>query len=349
MEWSMQDFWRQMTSEPLLGFAVLLCAGVILVNGWTDAPNAIATCVVTRSLSVSAAIVMAAVFNFLGVLVMSMLNATVAQTIADVADFGDGRQALVAMAAALLAIVLWATLAWTFGIPTSESHALVAGLSGSAVALHGGLTGLCGDAWGKVLIGLLLSVGLGFSVGFWLCRAVMRLGACLGRGRANRLFGRAEILGAAAMSFMHGAQDGQKFMGVLLLLSSLAGDGRVTGGVRMPLPILLGCSLLMALGTSIGGKRIIKAMGQDMVRPERYQGVSADLGAALTLLLGSLLGIPLSTTHVKTTALMGAGASRRLSAVKLPVVGEIALTWLLTFPGCGLLGYIMTKLFLWWF
>lgn len=347
MEWTMRGFLEQMASEPWLLWASLLCFGVIFVNGWTDAPNAIATCVVTRSLSVRGAVMLGTVCNFLGVLVMSMLNASVAETITDMVALGNGHEALVAMAAAMLAIVLWATLAWIFGIPTSESHALIAGLSGAAIALNGSGNGIRLAAWGKVLAGLFLSVGLGVSVGFFLCRLVMRVGERLGR-RAERWFGRAEVFGAAAMSFMHGAQDGQKFMGVLLLLSALAKGARVDGGAAMPIPILLLCSLGMALGTSLGGKRIIKAMGQDLIRPRRYQGFAADLGAALTLLVGSMLGIPLSTTHVKTTALMGAGAARRLSAVRLPVVGEIALTWLLTFPGCGLLGYGVTKLFLIW-
>ena len=135
MDLSFQYFWEQVSSNPLLFLAVLLTMGVILVNGWTDAPNAIATCVVTRCMSARAAILMAAAFNFLGVFLMSMLNATVAETITQMVDFGDNsHQAIVALSAALFAIVLWAVLAWVFGIPTSESHALIAGLTGSAIA-----------------------------------------------------------------------------------------------------------------------------------------------------------------------------------------------------------------------
>ena len=142
---SLSDFLSHLFSSPTLAVTVLLTLGVILVNGWTDAPNAIATCVSTRSMTPGAAILMAAVFNFLGVLIMTMLNATVAQTIYHMVDFGgDTHDALVALCAALFAIVTWATAAWRFGIPTSESHALIAGLSGAAIALHGGLGGING-------------------------------------------------------------------------------------------------------------------------------------------------------------------------------------------------------------
>ena len=143
MDLSFQNFWAQMTANPLLFIAVTLTLGVILVNGWTDAPNAIATCVVTRCMSARAAIIMAAVFNFLGVYVMTALSPKVAETITKMVSFGtDKDAAIVALSAAMFAIVTWATLAFLFGIPTSESHALIAGLTGSAIALHGSLDGV---------------------------------------------------------------------------------------------------------------------------------------------------------------------------------------------------------------
>ena len=167
MDLTFQYFWQAVTANPLLALAVLLTLGVILVNGWTDAPNAIATCVVTRCMSARGAIMMAAVFNFLGVYLMSMFNATVAETITKMVDFGDNsHEAIVALSGALFAIVVWATLAWKFGIPTSESHALIAGLTGGAIALHGGLEGVNGSEWVKVLYGLVISVILGFVLGY---------------------------------------------------------------------------------------------------------------------------------------------------------------------------------------
>ncbi len=347
MDLSFSYFQDQLAQNPLLLLTVILTLGVILVNGWTDAPNAIATCVVTRCMSPRAAIMMAAVFNFLGVFLMSMINATVAETITKMVDFGtDTHMAIVALSAALFAIVLWATLAWFFGIPTSESHALIAGLTGGAIALHGGLQGVNGSEWVKVLYGLVLSVVLGFGMGWIVCKCVVLLFRNVNRRHTEPVFRAAQIFGAACMSFMHGAQDGQKFMGVILLSMFLANGQSAPGSVELPVWLMLLCSVIMSLGTSIGGKKIIKSVGMDMVKLEKYQGFSADLAASICLLISSLFGIPVSTTHAKTTAIMGVGAVRRLSAVNLSVVKDMALTWILTFPGCGLIGFLMAKLFM---
>lgn len=347
MNLSFTYFVNQLMENPLLLLAVLLTLGVILVNGWTDAPNAIATCVVTRCMSARSAIWMAAVFNFLGVFIMSMLNATVAETITKMVDFGsDSHEAIVALSAALFSIVLWATLAWFFGIPTSESHALIAGLTGGAIALHGGLNGVNGAEWVKVLYGLVISVFLGFGLGWIVCKLVVLLFRKVERYKTERFFRVAQIFGAACMSFMHGAQDGQKFMGVILLSLLLANGQSTEVSIQMPIWLMLLCSLIMGLGTSIGGKKIIKSVGMDMVKLEKYQGFSADIAASIALLFSSVFGIPVSTTHAKTTAIMGVGAVKRVSAINFSVVKEMGLAWILTFPGCGMIGFLMTKLFI---
>ncbi|MBO7178825.1 MAG: inorganic phosphate transporter [Clostridia bacterium] len=348
MDLSFTYFWEQMMVNPLLLMAVALTLGVILVNGWTDAPNAIATCVVTRCLSPRAAILMAAAFNFFGVFIMSLVNATVAETITKMVDFGtNSHEAIVALSAALFAIVLWAILAWLFGIPTSESHALIAGLTGGAIALHGGLQGVNGAEWIKVIYGLLISVFSGFILGFVICRIVVTLFRNIKRSKTEKFFKFAQIVGAAAMSFMHGAQDGQKFMGVILLsILLINGQSAENVSTEMPVWLMALCSIVMGLGTSIGGKRIIKSVGMDMVKLEKYQGFSADLAASISLLISSVFGIPVSTTHAKTTAIMGVGAVRRISSINFSVVKEMAVTWLLTFPGCGLIGFVMTKIFM---
>ena len=346
---SLMDFLSQVFTNPMLAITVLLTLGVILVNGWTDAPNAIATCVSTRSMRASAAIVMAAVFNFLGVLVMTILNAKVAATIYNMVDFGGNtHDATVALCAALFAIVVWATAAWAFGIPTSESHALIAGLSGAAVALHSSFSGINPQEWIKVVYGLGLSTVLGFGSGFVATKLTETCCRSLNRQKTTGFFKKAQICGGAGMAFMHGAQDGQKFMGVFLLGIFLV-NGQNTTEFSVPIWLMILCSVVMALGTSIGGYRIIKSVGMDMVKLQPYQGFSADIAATFCLLLSSLTGIPVSTTHTKTTAIMGVGASRRLSAVNWRVVGEMALAWVLTFPGCGLLGFVMAKLFMWIF
>lgn len=293
---------------------------------------------------------MAAVFNFFGVLVMTTLNATVAETIYNMADFsGDTHQALVALCAAMVAIVAWATLAWRFGIPTSESHALIAGISGAAIALHGNFSGINGAEWIKVIYGLVLSTFLGFVFGFITVKLVELVCRPLDRRKTSPFFQKAQVCGGAAMAFMHGAQDGQKFMGVFLLGVFLAKGKDQPANFVIPIWLMVLCSVVMALGTSIGGYRIIKAVGMDMVKLEKYQGFSADLAGAGCLLLSSLTGIPVSTTHTKTTAIMGVGAAKRLSSVNWGVVKEMVLTWVLTFPGCGLIGFLMARLFMWIF
>ncbi len=347
---SLADFLSRLLSSPALAITVLLTTGVIMVNGWTDAPNAIATCVSTRSMAPRTAILMAAVFNFLGVFCMTMLNATVAETIYHMVDFGDDTHAaLIALCAALFAIVLWATAAWWFGIPTSESHALIAGLSGAAIALQGGISGINGSEWIKVFYGLLLSTVLGYGMGWCAAKIVELVCKNLNRRRTTQFFQGAQIAGGAAMAFMHGAQDGQKFMGVFMLGVFLANGQGAVSNFRIPIWLMAFCSIVMAVGTSIGGYRIIKAVGMDMVKLEKYQGFSADMAGAGCLLIASIFGTPVSTTHTKTTAIMGVGAAKRVSSVNWGVVKEMAFTWILTFPGCGLIGFLMANLFLYLF
>jgi len=346
----MAEFFQQMLANPSLLIAAILTLAVILVNGWTDAPNAIATCVSTRAIGVRSAIMMAAVFNFLGVFVMTSVNASVAMTIYNMVDFGsDTRSALIALCAAMTAIVIWATAAWYFGIPTSESHALIAGLSGAAIALQNGLGGISLTEWGKVLWGLVLSTVLGFGMGFLTTKLTELICRGMNRTKTNRFFRKAQIGGGAAMAFMHGAQDGQKFMAVFMLGVALANGQSDATAFVVPVWLMVVCSLVMGLGTSIGGYRIIKSVGMDMVKLSAYEGFAADAAAALCLLFSSLSGIPVSTTHTKTTAIMGVGASKRLRNVNWSTVKELVLTWVLTFPGCGLISYLIVKLFLYFF
>lgn len=344
---SFSDFLMQISSNPMLLVTTILTLAVIMVNGWTDAPNAIATCVSTRSISAKSAILMAAIFNFLGVFLMTMINANVAQTIYNMADFGgNSKDALVALCAALFAIVTWATAAWWFGIPTSESHALIAGISGAAIALHNGLNGINLSEWIKVLYGLGLSTFLGFVMGWLVVKITESVFRSMSRSKANAFFQNAQVAGGAAMAFMHGAQDGQKFMGVFLLGIFLSnGQANVTN-FHIPVWMMFLCSAIMGLGTSIGGYKIIKSVGMDMVRLQKYQGFSADMAAATCLFISSMTGIPVSTTHTKTTAIMGVGAAKRLSSVNWGIVNEMVMTWILTFPGCGLIGFLMAKLFM---
>ena len=347
MDVSLSYFLQGMAESPVLLITVLLTLGVIFVNGWTDAPNAIATCITTRCLGARQAILLSAAFNFLGVLIMTHINSSVASTISNMVDFGSNTQeAIIALCAALFSIVVYSVGASFFGIPTSESHSLIAGLTGAAIAIHGSLAGVNGAEWVKVIYGLVLSLVLGFASGWVLCKLVTLVCYRMNRRKTDRFFQGAQIFGAAAMSFMHGAQDGQKFIGVLFLGMAFHNGQTSVVGMAIPVWLMLLCSCVMGVGTSVGGEKIIKSVGMDMVKLEKYQGFSADLSAAFCLLLSSVFGIPVSTTHTKTSAIMGVGAVKRLSAINFGVVKDMMLTWVFTFPGCGLISYVMAKIFM---
>jgi len=332
--------------------SVLLVLGVIFVNGWTDAPNAIGSAVATKVLRPRTAIIVAVIFNFLGVLLMTLISTQVADTISKMVDFGGStnHDAMVTLAAAMIAIVTWAVAAWYFGIPTSESHALIAGLTGAALAL-GGVGAIDMEQWKKVLIGLGVSSVLGFGSGFLLTRLIEVIFRNINRQSSETFFHNGQAGAAAGMAFLHGAQDGQKFMGVFMLalyLNGMAGKAP-DGTFTIPIWVMILCSLTMGVGTAVGGWRIIKTVGLDMVKMKKYQGFASDVAAGACLLLSSLTGLPVSTTHTKTTAIMGVGTSRRLKSVNWSIALEMIWAWVLTFPGCGLIGYGMAKLFMYIF
>lgn len=327
------DFLFRLSSEPALAITVGLLLAVMLVNGWTDAPNAIATAVVTRALTYPRAVVLAAVCNLLGVICVTAFNASVAETVYSIADFGpDSRAALTALCAAMAAIVIWAALAWRFGIPTSESHALTAGVTGAAVALRGGFSNICGSAWACVLIGLVISIGLGCVLGAFSARHM----GC----HSEKFYRRGQIFGAAGMAFLHGAQDGQKFMGVFLLGCALAEGRRDTETLLIPPWLMILCALTMALGTAMGGRRIVETIGRATALSPRL-GLAADLGGGACLFLCTLLGLPVSTTHAKTAAILGAGGHPDRGIVR-----SLLLAWAMTFPCCGFIGYFTARGFL---
>jgi PiT family inorganic phosphate transporter len=187
---------------------------------------------------------------------------------------------------------------------------------------------------------------MGFGMGWLMSKGIGKTFKKMNRQKSFYFFKNAQVSAAAGMAFMHGAQDGQKFMGVFMLGIFLAQGKADTTEFVIPIWLMVLCSLIMAIGTSIGGYRIIKSVGMDMVKLETYQGFSADLAAVTCLFTSSIFGIPVSTTHTKTTAIMGVGAAKRLSSVNWGVVREMVLTWILTFPGCGLIGFLMATIFM---
>lgn len=336
-----------MISNPIFLVSSLLILGVIFVNGWTDAPNAIATAVATRAMKVKTAIFIAAIFNFLGVFTMCMINNSVAMTIYNIADFNnDPHYSLIALCAAMSAIVIWALAAWYFGIPTSESHALISGLSGAAIALTQSFSSIRLEEWYKVIIGIVLSIGLGFVLAILITKIIVLICKNKDRFACTPYFLKLQIVSSAAMAFMHGAQDGQKFIAVFLLTSSFALNQTGLNVFEIPIWMMALCSFVMAIGTSIGGHRIIRSIGMDMVKLKPYQGVSADIASIICLVISTLFGLPVSTTHTKTASILGVGAYKGIGQINIEVVKDLVYAWIFTFPGCGILGFIMARLYL---
>lgn len=345
IEWS--TFISEIFTNPILAVVALLNIGVIIVNGATDAPNAIATSVSTRAMKPKHAILMAAVCNFLGLLLISLVSSAVANTIFKMVDFGgNSEQALIALMAAMVAIIVWGTVAWYFGIPTSQSHSLIAGITGAAIALQGGFGAINGAEWMKVIYGILLSTLLGFGLGWLNYKVIGRLCERLNRQKANRFFRWAQIAAGAGVAFMHGAQDGQKFMGIFVLAIVLTTGSGQTDSLVLPIWLMLFCALNMGFGTAVGGERIIKSVGVDMVKLESFQGFAASLSTCVSLAIATFGGLPVSTTHTNTTAIMGVGAAKNPKGVKWNIAIDMVKTWVLTFPGCGLMGFVCAKLFL---
>jgi PiT family inorganic phosphate transporter len=306
------------------------------VNGWTDAPNAIATVVSTRVLSPSQAVLMAAVLNVVGAVVT---GTAVASTIGT----GIVKPEVINLSvviAATLTVVIWSIVTWFYGIPTSESHELIAGLTGAGLAVAGPSV-LLWEGWQKVLIGLGFSTVLGFSLGamvmtslYWILR---RTSPSFVRG----VFSRLEILSAAFLAFSHGSNDGQKFMGAFSLALVLGGK---MAHFAVPLWVMLLCGAVMGIGTALGGWRIIRTVGFKITKLESVHGFAATSSGAIAILLASRFGIPLSTTHCISTSIMGVGATRRFSAVRWGVARSIVLTWIITFPVCAGLGWVIASL-----
>ena len=349
---SLSQFMDTMANNPLLALSMALIGATIFVNGSTDAANAIAEAVGTRSIGFRSAVLMAMVCDFMGLVASVAVSTAVADTISGMVDFGgDSHAALVALAAAQVAIVAWGGAAWAFGIPTSESHALIAGVSGAAIALQGGVSGINGAEWIKVIWGLLLSVSGGFALGYGACKVIRHLFAEADYRAANKVCARAQVLGAGFCSFMHGAQDGQKFLSIAMMAIALS-EGKAAGAQGVggyPLWLMVACATILAIGVGVGGKKIVKTVGTGVVQMEKYQGAAASISAGLSLLLATFGGLPVSTTHTKSAAIMGAGSSKTLRSVNWGVARDMVMTWILTFPGCGLIGFLLAKLFLYLF
>ncbi|MDD3429588.1 MAG: inorganic phosphate transporter [Oscillospiraceae bacterium] len=345
MDFSFTSFLNLLLHNRTFFIISALTLVVIFINGWTDAPNAIITCVTGKCLSLKQSVCMAAIFNFLGTLCITSVNCSVTGTILNLANFdADQNQALPALCAALAAIVIWAVLAWFFGIPTSESHALIAALTGAAIALQRSVSAAGVNAWAKVFAGLALAL-LGSTVLGFLLTYISTLFAR--KHDITAICKKGQIVASACAAFAHGAQDGQKFIAIFILGSTLTGffpSSNLTHNI--PLWLIILCCTFISLGTLCGGARIIKKVGTQMVQLTAIEGFVTDIASVLCLLLATLTGLPVSTTHTKSSAMVGAALCNRQAPISWPIVSELVLTWLCTFPACGFLGFLLSDFFL---
>ncbi len=319
----------------MLYFVLLLVLVAEFVNGWTDAPNAIATVVSTRVLSLRAAIILATIFNSIGAFFGIAVASTIGEGIVSVDKLN-----LTTLCAAMFAVISWSLLAWKYGIPTSETHALVSSLTGAAMAM-GGPAAIHWSGWSKIFIGLFFSTFLGTVGGWSLTKLIRFFFSDASPEKCRKNFSRMQILSSIFMAFSHGSNDGQKFIGTFTLTLLIGG---FIEHFAVPFWVIILCAFIMGLGTSVGGLRIIKTMGIKLVKLESYQGFAAETAAASTITFASFLGVPLSTTHTIGTAIVGVGLANRFRTVRFSIFGRIVTAWILTFPICGFLGYAITKL-----
>lgn len=308
-----------------------------LTNGWNDAAGAVATVISTRVLTPVQAIMFGAVLNFVGALFSSEVARTVGHSIADPATLTG-----VTFLAAVVAAPVWITWCSKRGLPNSCSHALLGALIGSVIAASGGLAALKGDGIRKIFFGVLISPVAGFVIGHILARIVTGLARSFRPSLAAPLFGKLQLVSAGAMAFAHGTGDAQKAMGIISGALMVAGVTHASAGhdFVIPLWVRLVCAVAMALGTSLGGWHVMKTLGSRLAHLRTYQGFSAETAAATTILLNTLSGVPISTTHSITGAIMGVGAARGMKAVRWGVGKKIVFAWVVTFPVCILGGAI---------
>jgi PiT family inorganic phosphate transporter len=311
-----------------------------LSNGWNDSANAIATVVSTRVLTPLQAILMASTMNVAGAIItIKIFESSVSKTI------GKGIVAptditLLVVAAALMAGFFWNGAMTILGMPVSASHAIIGGVIGAAIAHLGGIDKLNLEGLTKIFTALLTSPILGLAIGYIFMKMITRLFCNKSPGAINKHFGRLQIVSAGFMAFSHGSNDSQKVMGIITM--ALLSGGYLTEWV-VPLWVILTCALVMGCGIAAGGWRVIKTLGVQMHKIEPVHGFAAETSAIAIILGATSLGLPVSTTHVITTCIMGVGATKRLSAVRWGVARKIIMAWVFTLPTTAIMAWLTYK------
>ena len=311
--------------HEVLILIIVLAVIFDIANGWHDCANAIATVVSTKVLSPMQAVILAATMNILGAFLTTAVAKTVGTGIADPLAVTD-----LVIISALLSAILWNLITIVMGLPVSSSHALFGGLAGAAMA-HGGTGILNIGGIIKILTSLLVSPILGIVFGYLFMKLILRLFGQLSPGVISKYFGRLQIISSAFMAFGHGSNDAQKAMGIITM-ALLSGGAIKT--LDVPTWVVLTCALAMGFGTLFGGWKIIKTLGHKMLKLEPIHGFAAETSSTAIIIAASHFGLPVSTTHVVSTAILGVGATKRLSAVRWGIAGKIVMAWVLTLPAC---------------
>jgi PiT family inorganic phosphate transporter len=303
------------------------------VNGFHDSANSIATIVATKVLSPVAAVSMAAFFNFVGISISLAVAKTIGKGIINT-NIVTSDVGILLVFCAVAGAVIWDLITWWFGIPTSSSHALVGGLIGAGVAAAGTAV-IVWSGTLKTISFIVISPLAGMAAAFGLTILVMRIARRVSRTTVNKYFRKLQIVSSASYSITHGTNDGQKGMGIVALVLILDSTGSTAHGFPIPLWVMIACQIMISLGTFFGGWRIVKTMASRITKLDPYQGFCAETGAAAMLFTTAHLGVPVSTTHTISGAIMGVGATKRFSAVRWGVGRRIMVAWVLTIPAAA--------------
>lgn len=320
--------------DPTLVMLVLVIVAALLfdyVNGFHDTANAIATCVSTRALSVRSAIFMAAFLNFAGAMISTKVAATIGKGIVDAKDVTQ-----MVVLAGIAGAIIWDLITWYWGLPSSSSHAIIGGLMGAVIA-HAGTAALHWAGLKKIILALIISPIAGTIIGFFFMVIMLWSFRNVAPHGLNRGFRKLQILSAAFMAFSHGTADAQKSMGVITM--ALLSFGTIQT-FDVPTWVKVACAVAMGLGTAGGGWRIIKTVGKDFVKLQPVHGFCVETASAGVILGASSMGMPVSTTHVITSAILGVGLSKRLTAVNWNVAYRILWAWVLTIPASAVVAFV---------
>ena len=301
------------------------------INGFHDTANAIATCVSTRALSVRSAILMAAFLNFAGAMISTKVAATIGKGIVDAANITQ-----MVVLAGVLGAIIWDLITWYYGLPSSSSHAIIGGIMGAVIA-HAGTAALHWVGLKKIILALVISPVVGTAIGFLVMVAMLWGFRNASPHSVNKHFRRLQVLSAAFMAFSHGTADAQKSMGVITM--ALVSYGALAT-FEVPTWVKVACAVAMGLGTAAGGWRIIKTVGKDFVKLQPVHGFCVETASAGVILGASSIGMPVSTTHVITSTILGVGLSKRMSAVNWNVAQRILIAWVLTIPASAIMAYV---------